>query len=232
MQKKKSENGKKKWPIGQKYPMVAGDPRNPGHRISLKTHFWVLLCIFEPFGLYDFLKIWFLRQEIHRSLATLWICHRNHGLVIRHLEIVNLPTKKAHFLPNRSKNRHDRWYWPTANNQCLKLYDHPTTIDLRDSSTIKTSYTTGRIPKVATWPVTLQKLWRPLTIVYCPLSWMAQSKSKKGELQVKAIMVLNHVTPPINSQIANQKPIKRSYKNINPKCVTPPIMEYWCNFCF
>ena len=95
---------------------------------------------FEPSSLYDFLKIWFSENEIYRSLTTSWLRRWNHEFVIGHLEIINRPTKKAYLLPNRSRNRHDRWSRPTNSNQCLKLHDHLTTIDMRNPLAIKASY--------------------------------------------------------------------------------------------
>ena len=111
--------------------MVAGDPGSPGRRISSKRSFFRSFSRFAMFGPCDFLKIWFLRHDIRRSSSTSRIRHRNHLIIIGHSETANRPTKKAHFLPDRSRNRLDRCCRPIGGNQCLNFHRHPTSSNVR-----------------------------------------------------------------------------------------------------
>ena len=96
-----------------------------------KAPFFCSFSRFTMFGPCDFLKIWFLRHDIRRSSSTSRIRHRNHLIIIGHSETANRPTKKAHFLPDRSWNRLDRCCRPIGVNQCLNLHRHPTSNNMR-----------------------------------------------------------------------------------------------------
>ena len=104
-------------------PIVAGFPP--------KVPFFRSFSRFAMFGPCDFLKIWFLRHDIRRSSSTSRIRHRNHLIIIGHSETANWPTKKAHFLPDRSRNRLDRCCRPISGNQCLNFHRHPTSNNVR-----------------------------------------------------------------------------------------------------
>ena len=91
-----------------------------------KRLFFVFFSHFALIGPCDFLKIWFLRHDIRRSSSTSRIHCRNHSIIVADSEIANRPTKKAHFLPNRSRNRPDRCCRPISGNQCLNFHRHPT----------------------------------------------------------------------------------------------------------
>ena len=96
-----------------------------------KVSFFRSFSRFAMFGPCDFLKIWFLRHDIRRSSSTSRIRHRNHLIIIGHSETANRPTKKAHFLPDRSRNRLDRCCRPISGNQCLNFHRHPTSSNVR-----------------------------------------------------------------------------------------------------
>ena len=96
-----------------------------------KRPFFWFFSRFAMFGPCDFLKIWFLRHDIRRSSSTSRIRHRNHLIIIGHSETANRPTKKAHFLPDRSRNRLDRCCRPISGNQCLNFHRHPTSSNVR-----------------------------------------------------------------------------------------------------
>ena len=96
-----------------------------------KAPFFRSFSRFAMFGPCDFLKIWFLRHDIRRSLSTSRIRHQNHLIIIGHSEIANWPTKKAHFLPDWSRNRLDRCCWTISGNQCLNFHRHPTSSNVR-----------------------------------------------------------------------------------------------------
>ena len=115
-------------------------PRNDQETATLKIRvagfppkrpLFRLFSRFAMIGPCDFLKIWFLRHDIRRSSSTSRIRHRNHLIIIGHSEIVNRPTKKAHFLPDRSWNRLDRCCWPIGVNQSLNLHRHPTSNNMQ-----------------------------------------------------------------------------------------------------
>ena len=96
-----------------------------------KAPFFPSFPRFAIFGPCDFLKIWFLRHDIRRSSSTSRIRHRNHLIIIGHSETANWQTKKAHFLPDRSRNRLDRCCRPISGNQCLNFHRHPTSNNVR-----------------------------------------------------------------------------------------------------
>ena len=96
-----------------------------------KVSFFRSFSCFAMFGPCDFLKIWFLRHDIRRSSSTSRIRYQNHLIIIGHSETANRPTKKAHFLHDRSRNRRDRCCRPISGNQCLNFHRHPTSRNVR-----------------------------------------------------------------------------------------------------
>ena len=64
---------------------------------------------------------------------------------------------------------------------------------------------------------------------------MDQSEERKKELQIQAIMALNHVTPLIMEIKCPLLPIgqsdsrKKELQNYEINLVTPPIMEHQCH---
>ena len=96
-----------------------------------KVSFFRSFSRFAMIGPSDFLKIWFLMHDIRRSSSTSRIRYQNHLIIISHSETANWQTKKAHFLPDRSRNRMDRCCRPIGVNQCLNFHCHPTSSNVR-----------------------------------------------------------------------------------------------------
>ena len=118
------------WPMVSS-PMVAGDHGCMVTGFPLERPIFRYFSRFALFGPCDFPKFCFLRHNIRRSSSTSWIRHRNHLIIIGHSETANWQTKKAHFLPDRSRNRLDRCCRPISGNQCLNLHRHPISNNVR-----------------------------------------------------------------------------------------------------